>query len=312
MALYVYVKKDNQKQPFSNGVPKMGVVFLFFFLFVFQVKAESVVSRNTLGLAIDIHKGIAIQKTIVGTVIDDAGNPVAGAVVSVKGSTSIATTTSEGTFTINANEGDQLEISHLSYFPKTIKIGKESHLTVTLQLNDNIIEQVIVTGYTDYMRGKSPSAATVVGADNINKVPMSSLDQVLQGRVPGMSVISSSGQPGQSANVVIRGIGSINGTTTPLYVMDGIPIEGGYFQTINPEDIESVNVLKDASAKALYGSRGSNGVIVITTKKGQKGRLNVNYSSQYGFSALTQPTFEMMDSRERLRFEEEVGLETGR
>src|SRR5690606_3579631 len=109
-----------------------------------------------------------------------------------------------------------------------------------------------------------------------------------------------------------RGVGSINGTTTPLYIMDGVPIEGGYFQTINPEDIESVNVLKDASAKALYGSRGSNGVIVITTKKGQRGRLAVGYSSQYGFSNLTQPTFEMMDSRERLRFEEEVGLETGR
>src|SRR5690606_20943069 len=128
----------------------------------------------------------------------------------------------------------------------------------------------------------------------------------------GMSVVSSSGQPGQSASVVIRGIGSVNGTTTPLYVMDGIPIEGGYFQTINQEDIETVNVLKDASAKALYGSRGSNGVIVITTKKGKKGRLSVNYSSQYGISTLTQPTFEMMDARERLRFEEEVGLETGR
>ena len=94
--------------------------------------------------------------------------------------------------------------------------------------------------------------------------------------------------------------------------MDGIPIEGGYFQTINPEDIESVNVLKDASAKALYGSRGSNGVIVVTTKKGKKGGLAVHYSSQYGFSTLTQPNFEMMDTRERLRFEEEVGLETGR
>src|SRR5690606_24143127 len=169
-----------------------------------------------------------------------------------------------------------------------------------------------ITGYTNYSKGKSPSSSSIVRAEDINQVPMSSLDQILQGKVPGMSVISSSGQPGQSAAVVIRGIGSISGSNTPLYVMDGIPIEGGYFQTINPEDIESVNVLKDASAQAMYGSRGSNGVIVIMTKKGQKGRVGVNYASQYGISTLTRPNFEMMDARERLRFEEEIGLETGR
>lgn len=246
-----------------------------------------------------------------GTVVDETGAPILGAVVTVKGKMTVVSTTSEGRFSIEAKEGDELIISHLSFFSKTITVGVDP-LRIVLMANDNLIEQVVITGYTDYKIGKSASATAQVQAKDIGGVPMSSLDQVLQGKVPGMSVVSSSGQPGQSASVVIRGIGSIRGTTTPLYVMDGVPIEGNYFQAINPEDIETINVLKDASAKALYGSRGSNGVIVITTKKGKKGRLSVNYSSQYGFSTLTRTAFEMMDSKERLRFEEEVGLETGR
>ncbi len=278
--------------------------------FVYTIKANTIVIQESQPQA-----GATVQaqqsRTIRGKVVDESGNPIEGAVISIRRS-AISSTTSEGAFTVQANNGDELEISHVAYFTKTVRIGSEEQLTIVLQLKDNLIEQVTVTGYTDYARSKSPSAASSVGATEINQVPMSTLDQILQGRVPGMSVISSSGQPGQSASLVIRGIGSIGGSNSPLYVMDGIPIESGYFQTINPEDIESVNVLKDASAKALYGSRGSNGVIVITTKKGQKGRLSVHYASQYGFSTLTQPTFEMMDAQERLRFEEEVGLETGR
>ncbi len=188
----------------------------------------------------------------------------------MKGRNTVITTANDGTFSIEANEGDELVISHASYITQTVKIGQASDLTVTLQQNIGNLDQIVVTGYTEYAKSKSPSASTQVNATDINKVPMSTLDQILQGRVPGMSVISSSGQPGQSAAVVIRGIGSINGSTSPLYIMDGIPIESGYFQTINPEDIESVTVLKDASAKAQYGSRGSNGVIVITTKKAKR------------------------------------------
>ncbi len=252
------------------------------------------------------------QLVVKGVVLDVHGNVIAGVSIEVKGKSGKTLTSVLGEFSINAAIGDELIISHLSYEPKIIKVSNNTNLQIILQSIDNLIEEVTITGYTDYSKGKSPSAASLVKADDINQVPMSSLDQILQGKVAGMSVISSSGQPGQSAAVVIRGIGSISGSTTPLYIMDGVPIEGGYFQTINPQDIESVNVLKDASAKALYGSRGSNGVIIITTKKGKQGRLAINYSSQYGTSKLTRPNFEMMDGRERLRFEEEVGLETGK
>ena len=308
MTLIGYEKKDRQKQSFSKGMLGTGTIIFFFLFLVFQAKAEPGLPQSTSRSKMNAGS----FKTVTGKVIDEEGNPVAGAAISINSRKSGITTASDGTFTIEANEGDELVISHVSYQSQTVKIGQGNHITITLQLNINDLEQVVITGYTEYSKSKSPSAATQVNAADINKVPMSSFEQILQGRVPGLNVISSSGQPGEAASVVIRGIGSINGSRSPLYIMDGIPIESGYFQTINPEDIESATVLKDASAKALYGSRGSNGVIVITTKKGKKGRLSVGYSSQYGISTLTQPTFEMTDTRERLRFEEEVGLETGR
>ena len=250
---------------------------------------------------------------IRGQIVDGKGDPVAGATIQVKGNKNRATSTDEnGRFSLEAKGGEELIISHVSFETKNVRVGKSENITIVLEAIISQLEQVTITGYTDYSRKESPSATSYVGGKDINLTTMSTVDQALQGRVPGLSVASSSGQPGQSASVVIRGVGSIGGSTTPLYVMDGIPIESGYFQTINPQDIESVTVLKDASAKALYGSRGSNGVIVITTKKGKKGSLRVGYSSQYGFSTLTSPVFEMMDAKERLRFEEEVGLETGR
>lgn len=250
---------------------------------------------------------------VKGRIVNDKGEPVAGASVQVKGSAnSTVSTDKDGMFSIKAEEGAELIITYVSFQSKTVKVTKADLSDITLVPDINQLDQLTVTGYTEYSRSKSPSATGVINARDINQVPMSTLDQVLQGRVPGLNVTSSSGQPGQSASVVIRGIGSVNGSTTPLYVMDGIPIEAGYFQTINPQDVESVTVLKDASAKALYGSRGSNGVIVITTKKGKQGALRVGYNSQYGFSNLTSPSFEMMDAAERLKFEEEVGSETGR
>lgn len=310
MTLIVYEKKDRSLS-FLKSVSKVAVTCFFALLLASQAQAGSISFKNELRP--EKYTGSKpVFKTVTGRVTSQDGNSVENAVVTVKGRSSVTVTAGDGTFSIEANQGDELVISHAAYITQNVIVGEATTITVILQQNEGNLDQIVVTGYTEYAKRNSPSASTQVGAADINKVPMSTLDQILQGRVPGMSVISSSGQPGQSAAVVIRGIGSINGSTTPLYIMDGIPIESGYFQTINPEDIESVTVLKDASAKAQYGSRGSNGVIVVTTKKGKKGRLNIGYSSQYGFSTLTQPAFEMMDTRERLRFEEEIGLETGR
>ena len=264
------------------------------------------------GLADEEDEASALIE-IRGRVSDENGVPVSGATVQVKGSQSEATSTdNNGAFTINADIGAELIISHVSFKSRTVKVTNADLINISLEPIISELDQITITGYTGYSRSKSPSATSFVGSKDISQVPMSTVDQILQGRVPGLNVTTGSGQPGQSGTVLIRGIGSISGSTTPLYIMDGIPIESTYFQTVNPADIESITVLKDASAKALYGSRGSNGVIVITTKKGSKGKLQIGYSSQYGFSDLTSPTFEMMDGKERLKFEEEVGSEIGR
>lgn len=245
---------------------------------------------------------------VTGKVVDENGNPMPGASVRVKGQSASTVSDSNGNFTIrNVDENAVLVISYIGYTDKEIA-AKSQMGAVKLSPSAGTLSDVVVTGYTNYTKAQSAAASSLVSADKINQVPGLTLDQILQGRVPGMSVISTSGQPGQSASVVIRGIGTVNGVRGPLMILDGVPVEPGYFQTINPEDIESATVLKDASATALYGSRGANGVIVYTTKKGKAGRVAVNYNSQYGFSNLSRPNFTMMNTDERLQFEEEIGL----
>jgi len=237
--------------------------------------------------------------------------PLQGVSVSVGGTTSGTLTDENGMYSLPLPANAKtVEFSLVGYTTIKRAIGESGEMNVTLELSARSLEDVTVTGYTTYNRSKSASAATTVTRDKINQVPMT-IDQVLQGRVPGLVVASGSGQPGQNAKVTLRGVNTIEGNTNVLYVMDGIPIENGYFQNINPSDIETITVLKDASAKALYGSRGSNGVIVITTKKGRSGKVQFDYNSQYGFSKQTSPRFEMMNAAEHLQFEEEIGLETG-
>lgn len=249
---------------------------------------------------------------ISGRVEDEAGLPLPGVSVKLSGSPVATTTDSKGNYAIRVPDATAiLEFSYVGYIKQTLS-GSGNTINVILKSDNRNLQEVVVTGYTNYKRTQSASAATLVTAEKINDVAGLTFDQILQGRVAGMSVISSSGQPGQSAAVVIRGVGSVNGSSAPLYIMDGTPIEASFFQTINSADIENVTVLKDASAKALYGSRGSNGVIVITTKKGKAGKIQVQYTSQYGFSKLTDPKFTMMNTAQRLSFEEGAGLDFGR
>ena len=261
-----------------------------------------------------IYASKNVQQDIVvsGRVTDQNGLPLPGVSVKVSGVSLATTTDANGAYSIRVPDNStSLEFTYVGYVKKVIPLNG-GVLNVTLQVDNQNLQEVVVTGYTAYKKSQSASSSTLVTGDKINDVPGLTFDQILQGRVPGMSVISSSGQPGTSATTVIRGIGSVNGSSTPLYILDGTPIEGGFFQTINPEDIEDVRVLKDASAKALYGSRGSNGVIIITSKKGKAGKVQVQYSSQYGFSDLTRSKTTMMNTAQRLAFEEGVGVDFGR
>ena len=175
-----------------------------------------------------------------------------------------------------------------------------------------MLDEVAITGYSTATRRQYTGAVSTIPGNAINNIPMASFDQLLQGRAAGLYVASGSGQPGAAARVLIRGQATYGGTVSPLYVVDGIAVESGVFMSMNPADFESVIVLKDANATALYGSRGANGVIVINTKRGKAGDISLRFDTQHGFSQVARNHFEMMSTEERLRFEEEVGQETGR
>ncbi len=262
--------------------------------------------------AADANHKPAADITIRGKVRGIDNLPLPGVTVRAVGSNAGALTAADGSYTLTAPDQVRvLQFSLVGYTTRQVDINGRREINITLEEDVKTLNAVTVTGYTNYARDKSTASAGIVGSDKITQVPMASFEQILQGRVPGMVISAGSGQPGTAATVTVRGVGTINGSSSVLYVMDGIPIEAGQFQGINPEDIASVTVLKDASAKALYGSRGSNGVIVITTKKGQAGKLSFSYKSQYGFSNMTTPKFKMMNSVEHLQYEEEIGLETG-
>ena len=256
----------------------------------------------------------AQTKTVTGKVTNDRNEPLAGVTVTIRGTQNGTVTDAEGLFRLTVPSSvNRLLFSSVSYEEREISIPSSLSMTVVLSTKAATIEEVVVTGYTRERKSNYAGSAAKVAAKAINQVPNGSIDQILQGRAPGLYVTAGSGQPGANANVIIRGVGSISGTNIPLYIMDGVPVQGNAFAALSPGDIESVDILKDAAATALYGSRGSNGVIVITTKRGRNtdGRIRFTAKSQFGVSTRTTPKFEMMDVRQRLQFEEEIGLETG-
>jgi TonB-dependent SusC/RagA subfamily outer membrane receptor len=252
------------------------------------------------------------ERILTGRITDEQGAPLTHVTVRVPGTTHGTISSANGTFQLAIPaSASVLEFTLMGYAKQTILLSNQVALQVEMKRDTRELNSVTVTGYTNYNRSQSASATSTVGADKINQVPMPTLDHILQGRVAGLNVSASSGQPGTSPSVIIRGVGTISGSNAVLYVLDGIPVEAAYMQTINPGDVETVTVLKDASAKALYGSRGSNGVIVINTKKGRAGKLQVDYSSQYGTNQLTKSHYGVMNATERLLFEEKVGMVHG-
>jgi len=252
----------------------------------------------------------AQEKTVAGRITDDKGSPLRGVTISSKGNSKLSTTSDEnGRFTIKVPASvKSLNFSYVGFQNETVSIGSGADLSVSLRVSTQDLESVVVTGYSREKKPTFTGAAAKVASDKIQQVPMASFDQILQGRAPGLLVTAGSGQPGSSARVQIRGAGSISGGNGPLYILDGIAIEAGVFQGLNPNDFESVDVLKDAASTAQYGARASNGVIVITTKRGKSGKSDINFGVQYGFSDRTNRPFRMMNTAERLQFEEIAGL----
>jgi TonB-linked SusC/RagA family outer membrane protein len=255
---------------------------------------------------------LAQTRTVTGRVITEKGQGIAGVTVATKSSKGGTQTDANGNFSISVSETDKvLIISSVGYKSENYKLDGSSVVNVVLQESNTVLDEVVVTGYSSQKKSTFSGAATVLKAANtVATVPVGAFDQALQGRAPGLQVSSGSGQPGTSATVTIRGIQSIQGSgTQPLYVIDGVPLPAGDVATINPNDFETITILKDANASALYGARGGVGVIVITTKRGKSGTSNFSYRSQFGFTQAPAATnFDLMNSREILQYEERLKL----
>ncbi|MBD0255591.1 MAG: TonB-dependent receptor plug domain-containing protein, partial [Cytophagales bacterium] len=225
----------------------------------------------------------AVALTVRGRVTNDAGEGLPGVSVLLKGTTTGTTSDGEGTYALALPDGGEtgtLVFSFIGYATEEIPIDNRSTLDVSLLPDVKALGEVVVVGYgTQQRQDLTGSIASVKGSD-VSRLPVSTVTEALQGQAPGVEITSNSGAPGANLAVRIRGVGTIN-STDPLYVVDGLPIFGGLNQ-INPNDIESVDILKDASAGAIYGARAANGVVLITTKKGQEGPLKVSFNAYYG------------------------------
>lgn len=249
------------------------------------------------------------QKTVSGKVTDANGKPMSNVSVIVKGTTVGTTTGADGTYSIQVPaEGKVLEFSYLGFETQTTTIGNKLVYSPSLVSSDSKeLAEVVVTGISRVKKSQFTGATTKIDEKQLKSQPVGSFDQVLQGRVPGVTALTSSGAPGSASNIIIRGTNSIDGTSTPLYVVDGIPVEAAVFQGFNANDFASVDILRDASSAALYGSRGSAGVIVVTTKKGVAGKMKVTYSGQMGVKSKPEFAFRPMTSAELLKAQEDYG-----
>ncbi|WP_225865764.1 SusC/RagA family TonB-linked outer membrane protein [Dyadobacter aurulentus] len=223
--------------------------------------------------------------TISGKVTDEAGEPLPGVSVMVKGTQQGTATSVSGEYRLTLNALPvSLVFSFVGYLSKEIEVTSQSNLSVKLAADTKALEEVVVVGYGTVKKSDLTGAVSKIGEGNIKATPIVSLDRAMQGRAAGVQVVSNSARPGGSSTIRIRGSGSVNASNDPLYVVDGFPTDN--LNSINPNDIESIEILKDASATAIYGSRGSNGVVMVTTKHGKAGKTVVSYEGYYGIQSV--------------------------
>lgn len=275
---------------------------------IYVVKSEvGVVSSETNRMRIDNRKWLDVE--ISGTVTDREGNSIPGATISIMGTTVGTVTDLDGNYKLNVPEGATIVFSYIGYESKRIKIGDQSILNITLEPDVTALEEIVVVGYGTQDKKDITGSVASVKSEEFNKGIINSPGQLLQGKVSGVNVTSSSGAPGSGQRIVIRGQGSIRQGTGPLFVVDGFPLglagTGGAdspLNFLNPDDIESIDVLKDASATAIYGARGANGVVIITTKKGSAGVSKVSVNTNFGVSNMVRdiPVFSADEFRRQV------------
>ena len=281
--------KNESKLLSLQGIAKASAFCLL--LSAFSVDAAMAVpaSAGTVDEVMVVQQG----KKVTGMVVDGAGEPVIGANVVVKGTTNGTITDFDGNYTIEGVPADGvLVISYIGYLSQEIPVGNQSAINVTLKEDTQTLDEVVVVGYGTMRKSDvTGSISTAKGEEMLKAQNFSALDN-LRGKAAGVNIFSNSSQPGAyGSRVVIRGQATINASSDPLYVVDGVVMENFYL--MNPNDIESMEVLKDASATAIYGARGANGVIIVTTKSGTEGKTQVDFGASFGLKKVTRPTAEI-------------------
>ncbi|MBQ8060469.1 MAG: SusC/RagA family TonB-linked outer membrane protein, partial [Bacteroidales bacterium] len=235
----------------------------------------------TLILALGLSLAAMAQNaTLKGVVKDASGQPIIGAFVVEQGTTNGTMTGSEGEFTLTTGQGANVEVSCIGYVKQVIVNNGANNLTIVLEDDSEMLEETVVIGYGVQKKSVVTAAISSITSDDLKATPQTRVDNVLQGLTSGVTVTQTSGAPNAGSQVRIRGVGSIN-SSEPLYIIDGMP--SGGIDYLNPNDIERIEVLKDAASGAVYGARAANGVVLITTKKGKKGQARVSYDFSYGF-----------------------------
>ena len=269
--------------------------------------------------AADAVQEVQQAKKITGTVVDASG-PVIGASVVVKGTANGVATDFDGNFTLNASPGQTLVVSYIGYLNKEVKItANQTNYEITIEEDKQMLDEVVVVGYGTMKKSDLSGSSSSINEQSLKGTVITSLDQSLQGRATGVTAVTTSGAPGSSSSIRVRGIGSINANQEPLYVIDGVIVQSGGqsgadygladrlgngkvstispLSTLNPSDIVSMEILKDASATAIYGAQGANGVVLITTKRGKAGEAKFNYDGMFAVNRQVK-RLDMMNLRE--------------
>ena len=228
----------------------------------------------------------AQSHTVTGVVTADDGSAIIGANVLVVGSTQGTTTDVKGNYSIVVSEKASLEFSYLGYESQEVAVGKRTKINVTLKNDSQVLEDLVVVGYGVQRRSDVAGSVASIKAEDMNVYPSSNISEMLRGLSAGVQVSSSSGAPGSSASIQIRGSRSLSASNDPLYVIDGVPASATEFNMINNNDVASIEILKDAAAQAIYGARAANGVVMVTTKRGQSGKTEINFESTVSVQSL--------------------------
>ena len=261
---------------------------------------------STANAAASVQEVQQATKKITGTVVDSQG-PVIGASVVEKGTTNGTVTDFDGNFTLNVSSGATIVISYIGYETQEIKVGNQSTLNITLKDDNALLDEVVVVGYGVQKKKLVTGATVQVKGEEIAKLNTTNALEAMQSSTPGVQITQSSSQPGKGYKVYIRGIGT-TGNSSPLYVIDGVA--GGSLDGINPNDIESIDVLKDAASAAIYGARAANGVILVTTKQGKEGKIELSYNGAMGWSnAYKRP--QLLNAQQYMTIIDEYTFNTG-